>query len=344
MALGEFITTVITAAQPYFQGGAPYDLIDLPTVKSELADQLDVANGSADKRLKLYITSCSIAAKVYCNRVFQKEALLDQVWPKRDPYPYQVTGGLRPLQLSRWPITSVPNVSGLRAPAAPALSSIVGGALPAARYFVRVSYLTAAGETTVSPESVVSVAADALLQVASPPQDTNTPPLAIGWNVYIGTASGKETLQNLAPLAIGISFPLPPSGLISGTAPPDYVTVVENNHPLAEGMDFDVDYQTGQLTRLHVLTGYPRQWPAFPISVAYSAGYAAIPADISDAVLRMVRGRYYARARDPALRSENIASAYEAQYWLAAGPGAADGNLTPDVEAILSKYRVPVVA
>jgi len=345
MSLGEFITTVTAPAQPASAGAGAYDLTDLATVLTELDPLLaDADRRQIGKLLQLYITSASVAAKTYCNRVFQKEGLTDQIWPKRDPFPPQVMGGLRPLQLSRWPITSTRNVSGLAAPAAPTLTAVSGGALSAVRYFARVSYLTAAGETAASPESALPVAANSLLQVGSPRQDINLPPLATGWNVYLSTTAGAETLQNASPLPIGTAFTLPIAGLSSGSALPDYVTVIENNKTLAEGVDFDVDYRLGQLTRLHRQRDWPRSWPALPISVAYTAGFAEIPADVADAVLRMVKGRYFARSRDPALRSENMPGAFEAQYWLASGPGAADGNLTPDVEAILSKYRVPVIA
>jgi hypothetical protein len=84
-----------------------------------------------------------------------------------------------------------------------------------------------------------------------------------------------------------------------------------------------------------------------PTVAQYSAGYQITDpefADVFDAVTRMVKARYFAQMRDPALRSENVAGAYEAQYWFASGPGAAVGNLTPDVEALLENYRVPTMA
>ena len=101
----------------------------------------------------------------------------------------------------------------------------------------------------------------------------------------------------------------------------------------------------GQLLRLDV-DGWPKRWPALTTVVQYSAGYKPTDpdfADVADAVIRMVKARFFAQLRDPALRSENITGAYEATYWFASGPGAAIGNLTPDVQALLEKYRVPVV-
>jgi hypothetical protein len=121
--------------------------------------------------------------------------------------------------------------------------------------------------------------------------------------------------------------------------------VTENGITLVEDADFIVKYDVGQLLRLDV-NGWPKRWPALPTVVQYPAGYKPTDpdfADVADAVIRMVKGRFFAQLRDPALRSENITGAYEATYWFASGPGAAIGNLTPDVQALLEKYRVPVV-
>ena len=337
MALGERISTVITPATGTGGAGA-YDLIDLKTVK----DDLGIVDQNSDTALQRYITSASLVAQHYCNRVFQKETLLDEIWPKRDPWPAYVVGGARPLSLSRSPLISSPCLAGLAAPAAPTLSSIAAGALAAAFYYVRVTFVSAAGESALSPESPLAVTANHELQVASPVQDFAN--LATGWNVYIGTAPNKETKQNGAtPLAIGASFTLT-GALDTSTSPPDVVHVIENAIPLAEGLDFRVDYDNGELTRLHVITGYPKSWPAFPISVRYSAGYSSIPADLIDAALRMVKARWLSRLRDPALRAENIPGVREAQYWLGAGPDALNGDLMPDIVSILDRYRVPVVA
>jgi hypothetical protein len=102
-------------------------------------------------------------------------------------------------------------------------------------------------------------------------------------------------------------------------------------------------FKNGRLHHLD-LNGFVKSWPALAITVLYPAGYALTDstlADAVDAVIRMVKGRYFAQSRDPALRAENIEGVWSAQYWFAAGPGAAVGNLPPDIEALLEKYRVP---
>ena len=338
MAFGELITTVTVPATAASAAVGAYDLVDLATAKDDLA----IDNTFSDKALQRYITSASVAAKEFCNRVFQQEFLIDEFWPKRDRYPGLVQGGLRPLQLSRYPLTSSRCLAGIAAPSAPILSAVSSGALAAATYYVRVTYLTAAGETVTSLESTLAVAANNVLQVASPAAASS----ATGWNVYIGTAANVETLQNSSPIAIGTAFTEPTSGLIKGDALPDFVSVIEDGNALIEGIDFRVDFLLGQLTRLSTglidgQPGYTRHWPALPIAVSYGAGYESIPVDVQDAVLRMVKSRWFSRQRDPSLRSENVVGAYEAQYWFATG--TVTGNFTPDVLDLLNNYRVPVI-
>lgn len=105
-----------------------------------------------------------------------------------------------------------PTALSLPAPASPVLSSVAGGNLAAATYYAKVTYVNLLGETTPSPEASLAVTAGNLLQVASPPIAAS----AAGWNVYLGTAAGQETLQNTAPLSLGQSFVLPTTGLLSG--------------------------------------------------------------------------------------------------------------------------------
>lgn len=104
----ETITTVLVPACAE-SPASPYDLTDLPTVKDELSIPDD--DTSKDSFLSRAITQASAAIASYCNRVFAVEALQDQLYIQRDPYPYQVPGGIYPLQLSRWPVASSAVVS-----------------------------------------------------------------------------------------------------------------------------------------------------------------------------------------------------------------------------------------
>lgn len=117
-------------------------------------------------------------------------------------------------------------------------------------------------------------------------------------------------------------------------------SVTENAVALVDGTDFRIDYPGGQLIRLDT-NGYPRHWPVYPIAVVYVGGFASIPTDIADAVIRMVRARWNGRGRDPMTRQISIPGVLEQQFWVPTG--ADGGNMSPDVSDILNNYRVPVV-
>lgn len=116
-------------------------------------------------------------------------------------------------------------------------------------------------------------------------------------------------------------------------------TVTEDSIDLVEGTDFRIDYAKGQLIRLRV-SGLPTAWPVCPISVTYSTGYATIPADAVDAVVRMVKNRWFNRTRDATLKQQTIPGVIEQQFWIATGAEA--GAMTPDVTDLLDAYKIPV--
>lgn len=89
----QIITTVVTPADSY-------DLTTLAIIKEELG----ITGNGIDDRLQRYLTGASAAAAQFCNRVFVVETLKDEFWPQRDPCPYLISGGLMPLQLTRWPL------------------------------------------------------------------------------------------------------------------------------------------------------------------------------------------------------------------------------------------------
>jgi hypothetical protein len=106
------------------------------------------------------------------------------------------------------------SIAPITAPAAPTLTSSAGGTLAATTYYVKTTYVTAAGETLPSAESSLAVAANNVLGVTSPAAQSG----ATGYNVYVSTSTGTETKQNSAPIAIGTNWTEPTSGLIAGAA------------------------------------------------------------------------------------------------------------------------------
>jgi hypothetical protein len=105
-------------------------------------------------------------------------------------------------------------------PGSPVLGSTAGGTLPATTYYAAISYVTAQGETLLSPTASLAVAANNLLTVASPAVSAGV----TGWNLYAGTSPSSLTKQNTAQLGIGSSYTEPTSGLVSGAAPPTVST------------------------------------------------------------------------------------------------------------------------
>ncbi|MGH9377161.1 MAG: hypothetical protein ACRD1I_00045 [Terriglobia bacterium] len=110
-----------------------------------------------------------------------------------------------------------PSAAAINAPAAAALSIVSGGAIPAATYYVTVTYVNPLGETLPSPEASLAVAAGSLLVVGSAPPSGN----ATGYNIYAASSSGSEKLQNPSPIALGQSWTLPLTGFNPlGSSPP----------------------------------------------------------------------------------------------------------------------------
>lgn len=354
------ITTPLAAATPPFAGGSVYDLVSLADLKLEL----QISDNSQDTWLRKIIARASRAIGNYCSRNFAPQLYQELLWSERDAFPWQVPGGAAPLQLRHWPLITPqaqvpqPPLAGTAPPLLPVLSSIVGGSLARRRYFVRTSYMTPQGETAASLEATLLVAASSLLQVTSPAPDNFG--IATGWNVYVGAASYQETLQSAAPIAIGASWTEPAPGLLSPqlAAPPSSVLAVVDvlptvpaavsvmaslPQPLAEGVDFDVDAQHGQLTRLFALSGEPDRWATLPTAIVYQAGYASIPDDLTEAAILLAKARYFGRLRDPMIRQEDASGIYSATYWMGTGPGGV-GDLPDEVMSKIDRHKVPVTA
>jgi lysophospholipase L1-like esterase len=105
-------------------------------------------------------------------------------------------------------------------PAAPLLVTAPGGSIEAHSDYVKITYVTANGETLASEESLLSQPAGALTVVHSPVAATGV----IGYNVYAvknNGGSGKgHTRQNSAPIPIGTDYTEPATGWVQGGAVP----------------------------------------------------------------------------------------------------------------------------
>lgn len=107
---------------------------------------------------------------------------------------------------------------------APVVSTISGGTLSSRTYYFKQTWViqTQDGttyESTASNEVSEAIAVDYLATLTSP-SSVVMPYALIGYNIYVGTTSGSETLQNSSPIDIGTNWTEPASGLIIGVAPP----------------------------------------------------------------------------------------------------------------------------
>jgi hypothetical protein len=96
------------------------------------------------------------------------------------------------------------------------LLSALPGSLPAATYYVEVSWVSASGqEGAPSLATTLDVPDNSLLGVTP----LNPPPVATGFNVYAGFSPDSLALQNSAPIPVDQNFTIAGSGLVDGRAP-----------------------------------------------------------------------------------------------------------------------------
>lgn len=81
--------------------------------------------------------------------------------------------------------------------------------------------------------------------------------------------------------------------------------------------------------------GCPTLFLGSVLVVSYEGGYSSIPPALKDACLRQVSSRWYARAKDPSVRVEEVAGVGRQEYWV----GPTSDGLPPDVEASLSAFK-----
>lgn len=123
-----------------------------------------------------------------------------------------------PTTLSNAQAITFPTATNIAAPSsAPTLTAnSSGGSLATGTVYVKVTYVSAGGETTPSPEQSVAVTGPSgQVVVTSPGAETG----AIGYKVYAATTAGSEVVQNSGnSIAIGTNYNI--NSLATGTAAP----------------------------------------------------------------------------------------------------------------------------
>lgn len=116
-------------------------------------------------------------------------------------------------------------------------------------------------------------------------------------------------------------------------------SVIEGDRALS-ATEYEVDTQNGILRRLNA-NGRYICLPPVVVTVEYVGGYIldapgrTVPADLEAAVLHLVRAEWFARFRDPAVKSEDVSGVGATTYWIS-------GDAIPaTVESLLAPYRQP---
>ncbi len=88
------------------------------------------------------------------------------------------------------------------------------------------------------------------------------------------------------------------------------ISVIENDDTALAPSLYEVDEDTGALYRLSTIDpGFRTRWSVSRVTVAYTGGYTlldTLPRKIEQAVLTMIKNRWFARGRDPSVKSRMI--------------------------------------
>jgi hypothetical protein len=125
----------------------------------------------------------------------------------------------------------------------------------------------------------------------------------------------------------------PSEPLVLGQAPIDPASITVMLDGGALGNDgYQLDPIVGHLWRVGTY------WTSTSgLSVAYTAGFDPIPADVQQAVLDLATMENAGRGRDPMLRATESPGLGRQEYWVGGPPG---GSLIPqDIASLLNPYR-----
>lgn len=104
-------------------------------------------------------------------------------------------------------------------PAMP-LVSLQSGSAPAQSMFVQTAWVDAlGGEGALSPVNGLVLGNNSSITVSMAEGVGQTPPAAVGWNIYLSSDGASVTKQNSSSLKISSTWQLPIGGLVSGPDP-----------------------------------------------------------------------------------------------------------------------------
>lgn len=118
------------------------------------------------------------------------------------------------------------------------------------------------------------------------------------------------------------------------------VTSISESGATLTPADWALNAGAGMLHRVNA--GRPWSWLNGAVTITYTAGYAAVPADLAEIAVDIARLRLSGSARDPLVKSESIeipdVQTRRTDYWVGALPGAATGPIPAEFVTRLSRY------
>ena len=119
----------------------------------------------------------------------------------------------------------------------------------------------------------------------------------------------------------------------------EVVSVTESNSVLPVDQ-YDVDSSKGMLYRMR---GDCRSaWTGGRIAVTYSAGYVlltTLPHDLEQACILLVKQNYFAKTRDPLIKSVAIPGVSTYDYWVGSTGKGGGGGMPPEVQTLIEPYK-----
>ena len=150
---------------------------------------------------------------------------------------------------------------------------------------------------------------------------------------YCNRVFAKETLVDHLRLygqwAVG--------NLILSRYPVESITSIVEDDVTLDAALFDFDPATGIVWRLDA-SGYPQPFYSNVVAT-FVAGYellAELPHDIERAVILMVKQAWYARTRDPLVKSEDVPGVLRQDFWVGT---VGENALPPEAASLLDPYR-----
>lgn len=119
------------------------------------------------------------------------------------------------------------------------------------------------------------------------------------------------------------------------------LSVLEGNSAIAVS-DYEVDRSSGLMWR--IASFERRYWYGGKIVVQFVGGYQLLPTlpyDLEQACILMVQKTWYARSRDPLVKSVTINDVASYQYNVG-DVGLGKSGFPPDVESLIAPYRRPM--